>query len=232
MRGSAQRLLKRIEGGVFFPLLGFAVRIRHWFWLLAVVLGLRARTGVELLEWTAVVTVSVLLHELGHAFLAARWGVVYRIELHGMGGTTTWRPTGAHTWWNDVAVSLAGPAVGLTAGFLLNQMPLDQAPRLLQLAVHDLAWTGIVWSAFNLLPILPLDGGQAVRAALARFYGETGEYASSIIAVIAAAAAATAAVAKDQAWAAIIVGYYGYRSFLVARQHYWNRRATRWQRPS
>jgi Zn-dependent protease len=220
------------RSGIFFPLFGYGVKIQHSFWVLVVVLGARRPDLATLLAWVVVATVSILLHEVGHALVASRWGVVYRIELHAMGGTTAWRGTGPVAWWKDVLVSLAGPAVGLGLGFLMSLLQTPELPFLVRVAIHDLVWVGIGWSLFNLLPVPPLDGGQAVRTTLVRWAGDTGEYVAAVIGVVIAVAAAVAALLLDQVWAALIVAYHGYSSFLVARRHYWSRRPTGWQRMS
>jgi Zn-dependent protease len=97
-----------------FRLFGVPVRVSPMFWLVAVVLGLN--TGgptppAELIVWIAAVFVSILVHELGHAFLQRRFGGHPWITLHGMGGLASCndcdrRPS------SQVLISLAGPGAG------------------------------------------------------------------------------------------------------------------------
>ncbi len=108
---------------------------------------------------------SVMLHELGHALLARRYGVGVRgITLELLGGYTE-MDRDAPTPKVDLLVSLAGPAVslllgGLAAGaaWLLPDGGLADSFAA-QLAVGN----GVV-ALFNVLPGLPLDGGRALRA--------------------------------------------------------------------
>jgi Zn-dependent protease len=111
--------------------------------------------------------VSVLLHELGHALTARKYGIGVRgITLELLGGYTE-MDHDAPSPKVELLVALAGPAVslglggaaagltvGATSGTLLHQLAL-------QLAVSN-----IVVAVFNVLPGLPLDGGRALRAAV------------------------------------------------------------------
>lgn len=120
--------------------------------------------------------VCVLLHELGHALTARRYGIpVTGIVLFIFGGVAQIahdprRPA------VELAVTLAGPLVSvLLAGacfWLAAAIPLQSQSHLVAAAiVRYLAAinTGIL--LFNLLPGLPLDGGRILRAAL---WGWTG----------------------------------------------------------
>lgn len=110
---------------------------------------------------------SVLLHELGHALVARRYGVRTReIVLLPIGGAALLvehprEPM--HELW----IALAGPAVSLLLaglGFLGGLItPL--------VALADLVFINLAIGLFNLLPAFPLDGGRALRALLARWMG-------------------------------------------------------------
>lgn len=115
-----------------------------------------------------VILVSVLVHELGHAFAADRLGLrTVDIMLHGFGGVC--RHQGHTSARNRMLVSLAGPAAGFALGLLGagiwftvgNQLPW---------AARELVWVlfsaNIFWTLFNLLPMYPLDGGSALRSGL------------------------------------------------------------------
>jgi stage IV sporulation protein FB len=76
---------------VHFSLAGIPIRIHPFFWLAAVILGARSTTenpnaGIDLLIWVFVVLVSILVHEMGHAFMMRFFGEAPRVVLYMMGG--------------------------------------------------------------------------------------------------------------------------------------------------
>lgn len=157
-----------------FRILGFTVNVQMGFlallgvYLLFQLQNQEPLTGI--LSWAVVVFVSILVHELGHALVARRFGLrVGTIEIHGLGGHVTHARTTAQ---RQLAISLAGPFAGLTLGGLTalfavavaNTVP--QALGLLTTVIEQLLWVNIVWSIVNLLPMFPLDGGHALKSAL------------------------------------------------------------------
>ncbi|WP_373683980.1 M50 family metallopeptidase [Micromonospora solifontis] len=110
---------------------------------------------------------SVLLHELGHALTARRYGMGVRgITLELLGGYTE-MDRDAPTPKVDLLVSLAGPAVSavLGAAAVAATVALPVGTLAHQLA-FQLAVCNVVVTVFNSLPGLPLDGGRALRAAV------------------------------------------------------------------
>ncbi|MGW4154716.1 site-2 protease family protein [Micromonospora chersina] len=110
---------------------------------------------------------SVLLHELGHALTARRYGIGVRgITLELLGGYTE-MDRDAPSPKVDLLVSLAGPAVSavLGAGAVAATLALPAGTLAHQLA-FQLAVSNVVVAVFNSLPGLPLDGGRALRAAV------------------------------------------------------------------
>ncbi|MFV2011771.1 MULTISPECIES: site-2 protease family protein [unclassified Micromonospora] len=110
---------------------------------------------------------SVLLHELGHALTARRYGIGVRgITLEMLGGYTE-MDRDAPTPKVDLLVSLAGPAVSLVLGLVAVVATVLLPDRTLidQLA-FQLAAANLLVAVFNALPGLPLDGGRALRAAV------------------------------------------------------------------
>src|SRR5947209_6853477 len=110
---------------------------------------------------------SVLLHELGHALTARRFGIGVRgITLELLGGYTELdrdapRPS------VELLVSLAGPAVSLVLGVFAAVCAAVLPDRtLLEEVAFQLALSNLVVAAFNVLPGLPLDGGRALRAGI------------------------------------------------------------------
>ncbi len=153
-----------------FSLLGFPVRIRPWFWLSCFILGggtsMRgeALDWIPVFEWTLVVLVSILIHELGHALLGRRFGGHAVIELHAFGGTTFLQGQ-LYTRPQNIVVSLAGPAfsIGLAVvSFLAWRYSPPISPVLDEIFKTSL-YVNTWWTVFNLLPVMPMDGGQVMR---------------------------------------------------------------------
>ncbi len=101
---------------------------------------------------------SVLVHELGHAFVgrAYKLGKI-DITLHGFGGFTRFeRPPGPK---QGLLVTLAGPGSSLALGGVSFAGALALEPGMAELFAWNAARINLFWGAFNLLPMYPLDGG-------------------------------------------------------------------------
>jgi Zn-dependent protease len=110
---------------------------------------------------------SVLLHELGHALVARRFGIGVRgITLELLGGYTE-MDRDAPSPKVELLVALAGPAVSGVLGIaaVLATAILPGRSLLHELA-FQLAFSNVVVALFNALPGLPLDGGRALRAGI------------------------------------------------------------------
>lgn len=133
--------------------------------ILIVSLALFVGAGVRQSSWSYLFIVLGVLfvHELGH-FLAMRvfdYRNVRMFFIPFFGAAVS----GQHynvAGWKKVVVSLMGPVPGIVLGVILGVagMVLDQ-PVLLKVAVVSLLLNG-----FNLLPLLPLDGGRVFHTLL------------------------------------------------------------------
>lgn len=114
-----------------------------------------------------VIFLSILAHELGHAFAGRRFGARPRILLHSMGGLC-YLPGAVFSRGQSIVVSLAGPAAGLLLAAVTAAVFHGWAPRdpLVVYACRFSLYVNGIWTLFNLLPILPLDGGQVFRELL------------------------------------------------------------------
>jgi Zn-dependent protease len=165
----------QVEGGRALlrgRILGFPVHLDYSFVLIMGLFGYYP--GVRPIGWVVwilITPLAVLVHELGHAVLARAAGAHPEIALAGFGGVTTYTPPGPLSRARSLGISLAGPGVGLAIGVLLLVLKHQVWPDLTwgtwqYYALEYGIWTCIGWSVLNLLPILPLDGGQAMRELL------------------------------------------------------------------
>lgn len=118
---------------------------------------------------------SVLLHELGHAFAGRMCGVgIGHIELNGLGGLCHFETSLPRSVLKRTFIFLAGPAANLALwwlfGWLADFDALDDKPVLLR-TLTLLAWANLSLLIFNLLPAFPLDGGRTLEAWLSAIFG-------------------------------------------------------------
>lgn len=115
---------------------------------------------------------SILLHEIGHAVVARREGLTVRsVTLFVFGGIARLEgePRDARS---EMRLAAAGPVVTLVliAGAWIAAVWPDQ-PATVRSVLDALMYANLAVLIFNLLPVLPLDGGRLLRAALWTWLG-------------------------------------------------------------
>lgn len=120
---------------------------------------------------------SVLLHELGHSLAAQSQGIqVNSITLFIFGGIAA-IDRESKTPEEAFQVAIAGPAVSFMLFVFLaaiaRVLPENlENVSLLKLLANDLSRINLVLGLFNLIPGLPLDGGQVLKAAVWKLTGD------------------------------------------------------------
>lgn len=120
------------------------------------------------LIFVALLIGSVLAHELGHAWGALIQNVrVKRIMLYGGGGFC--QHSGATTRYEDELIVAMGPIVNLVIWAVASLIEPYLAPGMLGWSVYVLAQLNLFLALFNLIPVMPLDGGKLFQLVLMRF---------------------------------------------------------------
>lgn len=154
--------------GTFLALIGF-VLVNDWNQ------GRDLGAALAGALFVVLIFATVVLHELGHALTAKRYGIRTRdITLLPIGGIARLERM-PDVPRQELWVALAGPAVNVAiAGVVYGAaLVLTQATPALTIAPgHHGTLGGFVlvnlWLAvFNLIPAFPMDGGRALRALLA-----------------------------------------------------------------
>ncbi len=170
------------------------IRVHPSFWIFGALLSWDSNHLDLVFLWIMCLFVSIVIHELGHALMAEAFGWASEIVLYWCGGLAFSQRPFNRTPWREIAVSLAGPFAGfglfgLTMGlvYLLRGTSLHPTAYII---FAYLIFINLYWGLVNLLPVLPLDGGQVCQSFLVwcRFR-DPGRLAMQISAVVAAVAA-------------------------------------------
>ena len=180
---------------------GTAIRMHLTFLLLLAWIGIAqyiaggAAAAIQAIALIIAIFACVVLHELGHAFAARRYGITTPdITLLPIGGLARLsripeKPS------EEIVIALAGPAVNVVIAALLvlllgATIDPETLTRIEDPAVSfigQVATINIFLVVFNLIPAFPMDGGRVLRAALAIRLGR--RRATEIAALIGQAAA-------------------------------------------
>ncbi|MEL7267175.1 MAG: site-2 protease family protein, partial [Planctomycetota bacterium] len=181
-----------------FRIYNYAIRVSWSFWLGALVLGSMYSGGVVsayqstpiigvLIAWIAAEFVSILVHELGHAFAFQQTGIRSQIVLHALGGYAQPLAYGGgrlNDRW-QVWIAFAGPLFQFVSGFAVllivrslgysvpfgsvfglfpwasGGQPIENG--LLFAMINFYVGISMFWAVINLVPVFPLDGGRIVK---------------------------------------------------------------------
>jgi len=141
-------------------------------------------TPGRVLILVAMVFASVVLHELGHALVAKREGLLAKaIILFPIGGIALLDDAAASSapgvlaWKRDIRIALAGPFVNIAIALISSAVVLTWFPEARLWTepffhsnhlLRSLVWSNLCLGVFNLLPAYPTDGGRVLRALFSR----------------------------------------------------------------
>jgi Zn-dependent protease/CBS domain-containing protein len=170
-------------------LFGIEIRIHlTFFFLVAFVWSAESATqdsatALRALALVGVIFASVILHELGQAWVSRREGVPAKgLILLPIGGVTILDeaqavPESDSAWVRDIRIACVGPLVNLAiagvAALVLRAM-MPEVPLIARPLVdpshlaRSIVWLNVYLALLNLLPAYPVDGGRVLRAYFSR----------------------------------------------------------------
>jgi stage IV sporulation protein FB len=216
-----------VEHRAHFRIFGVPVRVEPLFVIVAVVFGIRIEPVWVIFAWVLIVFVSVLVHEMGHAFAYRLVGQRSAVVLHGFGGFTVATGGGRRVLNRPMSVMVS--LAGVTAQLLLLALPahlllqsdwginqeLDWFFRGQFLEKWHFNWwpvlyylklVNIWWAIFNLLPIRPLDGGHVAEEVV-------GFVNACRLSIVAAAVAGIYLIAEWSLWAGLFMAFFAFFNY-------------------
>lgn len=184
--------------------------VRPSFWIVAGFLGYSLGEPSAIAAWIAIVFISVLAHELGHALVARRFGASVSIQLTTLGGLTAWTmPAERMTPGRRVLVAGAGSAVGIAIGLAVLGLSLWMRPSTPVAAfwITNVVWVNLGWGILNWLPIRPLDGGHILSSLLEMSPLKRPDRVADFIFFATSAAALAAALYFELVFVAVLAGF-------------------------
>ncbi len=158
-----------------FTLFKIPVRVEPVFWITMGLLGFLSNQGggagdailLGALLFVVAGFISLLIHEMGHALMIQKYKLPTEIVLSSFGGYAT-HPAGILTRTQSFLVTLAGPLLqALFGAAVYFSIPyLDLPNSMIRDFVSYLWILSIFWAVLNCIPVLPMDGGRMLEAAL------------------------------------------------------------------
>jgi stage IV sporulation protein FB len=180
----------------------------------------------ESLVFVGVIFLAILIHEFGHAAMAAALKIQSRrLVLTFFGGYVQFvhPPQKA---WQEIAVSAAGPGANLASWALAaSALPLlapamgySESNLVVLNAISTFAWLSLLLGLFNLIPGFPLDGGHILRAALTYVVSRrSARMIAAYVGLVVAGGLAIWALSQMMIWTLFIAGLLGLAAWAELR---------------
>jgi len=209
---------------MFFRAFGVPTTVQLSHFLGALMFGfwiLQSNYPQLIVIWIAIVFVSVLVHELGHAFAMKRYGLEPEITLYMFGGltSTTSRGMSRLTRPQRIFISFAGPGAGFLLGgivyaivtFAPIPLPTSTLGRVaVGQTINWLLFVNFGWGILNLVPVSPLDGGHILEDIM----GPRRERLTYKVMIVAAIAVSAYVVSTgDYIFIVVIMGIGAYQAY-------------------
>ena len=182
-----------------FRLFRTPIRVTIWFWVFAALfgymMGVTTLGGWQLFAlWMVCEFVASIVKEIGHVLAGQYFGYPGTVVLGGMSAQAVGEYDRAERW-KRIIIHAAGPIGGLWFYFvvyvvthpIMSRLAMfGRAEELVFWGLPFLAFLTLFWGLFNLLPMLPTDGGLVMQSALGYVFGKRDFLAATIISIVVA----------------------------------------------
>jgi Zn-dependent protease len=145
-----------------FRFKGIPVEISAMFLIFWGIIALISGDPIKMILFSALLCVSIIPHEFGHALVAKHYGFkVIKITMTPIGGAALIDFRGIkpiEEFW----MTLAGPAMSIIMSVIFKILGSFGDINIFNL----FCGLNLIWAVFNLIPIFPLDGGRIMRSGL------------------------------------------------------------------
>jgi stage IV sporulation protein FB len=213
-------MLMRVNPLHLFTLGGIPV-FASPFYVLLLLMFARGGSLLQGVVWALCITLSLLVHEFGHALVAKHLRHDPSIMLHGFGGLTSRSRSGRDV--EEAAIVATGPAAGLALGLVVFGawqllVAAGLATPLGANTAYALLYPCITWNLLNLIPLWPLDGGQLFRIGLGRWLGpQRGVRITHVLSLLVVAGLALWALHAHSIYSLVILAMLGMQNIQAMR---------------
>lgn len=173
-----------------------------------------------MIAWMVVIFVSILVHEMGHALSAKLFGQTPVIRLVAFGGLTIPGPKKIKKW-QEFIVIFCGPLFGFLLFLLaiyISSFNFFPQGSFVAYMLDVFVWVNLFWTVVNLIPVIPLDGGQLMRVVLQSLFRKSGEKIALVLSIIIGALIAMVAFTYMSLFVGIIILLFVFQNFAMLRQ--------------
>ncbi len=203
-----------------FTFLNIPVRIHPTFWIfLLFFTEIYRHFSLESVILGAVLFISLLVHEFGHALTAQYFGAKPTVSLEAFGGRAYYNGFGL-TPKQEFLITLNGPLLEsllIALSYYLIKMNVFEN-YYIRYFLHVTFQLNVLWCVLNLIPVLPLDGGHLVRYFLEKKFGVKGSKASLILSMVCCVIAVPCLFKLGFFFFAILLGLFGFQNFKILQR--------------
>ncbi len=199
-----------------FNFLKIPVRILPSFWVfLLFFTDILFKPSIHSVIVAVIIFISLLIHEYGHAATACAFGAKAEITLEAFGGYASYQGIRLSPK-KEFLITLNGPLLEsllIAISYVLLKTGVFYGHTYIQYALIVTMRLNIVWCLFNIIPLLPLDGGHLARYILGKNFGPQGVKVSIILGLACVAIIAPYLLYLGYYWFGIILLVFGFQNY-------------------